>query len=222
MLGDRTSSLFIVALCLAAAPARAQTPPVLTIDGYRSIAEVAAGVSIQGPADVNQPPACQGLALPCASGRTIPDGGLALSAVVYPGEMVGVVGELSVYANQWVTYGTNCFFVGGRVPQTCPVTATNRVRAALGGIKLRSRLIRIGSLNGTSHARLFAQALAGSQWTDIGPRQRVLQPGVGLDHYLRNGVTVHVEYDYRFAPDGGRDLSTSRGLLGIALPIGSR
>jgi len=222
MLGDRPSSLFIVALCLAAAPARAQTAPVLTVDGYRSIAEVTAGVSIQGPADVNQRPTCQELALPCASGRTVPDGGLALSAVVYPGEIVGVVGELSVYANQWLTYGTNCFFVGGGVPQTCPVTATNHVRAALGGIKLRSRLIRIGSLNGSSHARLFAQALAGSQWTDIGPRQRVLQPGVGLDHYLRNGVTVHVEYDYRFSPDGGRDLSTSRGLLGIALPIGSR
>ena len=223
MFGGRESSLFIMALCLAAAPVRAQTAPVVTVDDFRSIAEVTAGVSIELPADINQRPACQELALPCLTPRTFPDGGLALSAVAYPSNIVGIVGELSVYSNHWWGYGTKCVAVGGRIPQTCPVSETNHVRSALAGVKVRTGLIRIASLNsGPTRARLFFQALGGPQWTDIGPRRRALQPGAGIDYYLRNGTIVHLEYDYRVAHNAGRDLSTGRGLLGIAVPLGSR
>jgi len=216
MLGVRESSLFVLALCVAAAPARAQTRPILTVDDYRSIVEVTAGVSIEGPADVNQRPTCQQLGLPCLTGRTFPDGGLAIATTIYPSDTVGIVGELSVYANAWDSWG-GCPARSGSTPP-CPVSETNQVRSALGGLQVRTRLINSRPRPG----RLFAQVLVGPQWSDIGPSRRVIQPGVGFSDYLRNGVAVHFEYDYRFAPDEKRDLSTMRFFLGIAIPLGSR
>ena len=220
MLGSRESSLFILALCLAAAPVRAQTPLVLTVDDYRSIAEVTAGVSLSGSANaVNDRPACQELALPCVGPPNAPNGaGLAVSTTIYPSEHVGIVAELSIYANPWSSYETNCPVYGPGTPQPCVVEQTNHVRSALAGLKVRTGVIKAGS----SHWRLFGQVLAGPQWTDIGPRRRVLQPGVGGDNYLPNGMTVHVEYDYRVTPDERRDLSTHRFLVGFGLPLGSR
>lgn len=216
MLGGRESSLLFLVVCLTAAPARAQTAPILTADDFRSIVEVIAGVSIEGPADVNQRPACQALALPCLTGRTFPDGGLAIGTTVYPSDTIGIAGELSVYANEWSSWG-GCPARSGSTPP-CPVPETNHVRSALAGVQVRTRLIRSHPRPG----RLFAHMLAGPQWSDIGPMRRVFQPGVGFDDYLRNGVAVHFEYDYRFAPDEKRDLSTMRFFLGIALPLGSR
>jgi len=212
MPGGRESSLFILALCLAT-PARAQTAPVITIDDFQSIADVSAGVSLQTPADVNQRPECQDLALPCLTPRTFGDLGLILSATIYPGEIVGIVGELSAYSDSWASYDANC----DRRHSICAVEQSNHVRAALAGLKVRTPLITGWSTRG----RFFVQALAGPQWSDVGPRQRVLQPGVGYDGYLLNGMAVRVEIDYRFAPHGGRDLSTSRVLVGLAVPLGS-
>jgi hypothetical protein len=217
MPGARESSLFIMALCLAAAPVYAQTAPVVTSDDFLSIAEVAAGVYLAAPADVNRRPACQDLAIPCASGRTVPDGGVFVSAAVYPADMIGIVGEASLYANNWLSYRTTSP-VGGRAQLTCPVDQTNHVLAALAGLRVRTPLIKTRS----SRGRWFAQALVGPQWSDIGPRQRVLQPGVGYDGYLRGGFAVRVEIDYRLAPKDVRDLSTHRILVAIAIPLGSR
>jgi hypothetical protein len=215
---ERQLSSFVVLLCLAAAPVRAQSAPVVTVDDLRSIVDVAAGVSIEAPADVNMRPACQALELPCASGRTFPDGGLFLSAAVYPGAFVGLVGELSTYANAWLDYQTACPLAAGRPQPQCPVDRTNHVPAALAGVRIRTGLITGPSTRG----RLFLQVLAGPQWSDVGPRQRVIQPGVGYDGYLRNGMAVRVEADYRIAPNGARDLSTERFTLGLVVPLGSR
>ena len=53
----RASFPFIVVLCLAAAaPAHAQTRPVVGIDEARTITELTAGLAVQLPADVNQRP----------------------------------------------------------------------------------------------------------------------------------------------------------------------
>jgi hypothetical protein len=216
MPGGRESSLVIVALCLAGAPVHAQTTPVITLDDYRSRVEVTAGVSIEGPADVNQRPACNQLGLPCLTGRTFPDGGLAIATTVYPSDTVGIVGELSVYANAWDSWG-GCPARSGSTPP-CPVSEASQVRSALAGLQLRTRLINSRPRPG----RLFAQLLVGPQWSDVGPPQRVIQPGIGFNDYLRNGVAVHFEYDYRFAPGEKRDLSTVRFFLGIAIPLGSR
>jgi hypothetical protein len=214
MLRDRESSLFVLALCLAAAPVRAQTAQVVTVDEFRSIADVTTSISMQSPADVNQRPACHDLALPCLTPRTFTDFGLALSAGVYPSDAVGIVSELSAYSNYWAAYEANC----DRAHSICAVNQTNHVRAALAGLKGRTPLITGWSTRG----RFFAQALVGPQWSDVGPRLRVLQPGVGYDGCLRNGIAVRIEWGYRFVPRAVRDLSTGRILAGIAVPLGSR
>jgi hypothetical protein len=211
----RAASLFIATLCLAS-PARAQM--TVTVDRHLSIAEVGSGGLIQGPRDVNQQPDCGRLGLPCVSPRTIPDFGVALLGTIYPSEIVGIAGEFAVFENAWVANGTNCGPAGGQVPPTCPVSQINHGRAALAGLKVRTRLIKSGATNW----RLFGQVLSGPQWTDVTARRRVLQPGVGADDYLRNGITLHVQYDYTFAPGETRDMSTGRFLVGVALPIGAR
>ena len=218
MHGGREASLFTVALWLAAAPVQAQTAPVITVIDSRSIAELSAGVSLQGPADVNQRPSCEQLALPCQSERTAPAGGLALSATIYPNDVIGVVGEVSIYANPWSSFGTECPPVRGLRPPTCTVAVTDHPRAALAGVKVRTGFIKDQS----TRWRLFGQALAGPEWSDVRPLHRVLQLGVGADDYLQNGIAVHVEYDYRFAPDARRSLSTGRYLVGVGIPLGSR
>jgi len=214
MLHDRESSLFALALCLVAAPVGAQTASVVTVDEFRSTADVTAGISIQSPADVNQRPACHDLSLPCLTPQTFTGFGLALSAGVYPSDVVGIVSELSAYPNHWAANETNC----DHAHSICAVNQTNHVRAALAGMKGRTPLITGWSTRG----RFFAQALVGPQWSDVGPRLRVLQPGVGYDGYLRNGIGVRIEWDYRFVPRAVRDLSTGRILAGIAVPLGSR
>jgi hypothetical protein len=213
-LRDRESSLFVLSICLAAAPVRAQTAPVVTVHELRSIADVTASISMQSPADVNQRPACQELALPCLTPQTFIGFGFALSAGVYSNDVVGIVGELSTYPNHWAAYETNC----DRAHSVCAVNQTNHVHAALAGLKGRTPLITGWSTRG----RFFAQALVGPQWSDVGPRLRVFQPGIGYDGYLRNGIAVRVEWDYRSVPRAVRDLSTSRILAGIAVPLGSR
>lgn len=55
---SRQLSLYAIAICLAAAPLRAQSAPLVTVDDYRSIADVAVGVTLQAAPDVNQPPTC--------------------------------------------------------------------------------------------------------------------------------------------------------------------
>jgi len=212
MLGDRESYLFILTMCLTAAPARGQAVPVTTRDEFRSIGEAAAGISIQSPADVNQRPACQELGLPCLTPQTFTGFGLALSAAVYPSNAVGIVSEFSTYANQWAADEPNC----DHAHSVCALNQTNHVRAALAGLKVRTPLITGWSTRG----RFFVQALVGPEWSDVGPRQHVLQPGVGYDGYFRNGIALRVEWDYRFVPSDVRDLSTGRILAGIAVRLG--
>ena len=218
MHGGCESSLFIVALCLAAAPARAQTSPIVTVVEARSIAELTAGVSLQGSTDINQHPTCERLALPCQAEGSVPDGGIVVSAGIFPRDAIGIVGEVSVYANPWSSYGTDCPRVGGVRPATCAVPQTDHPRSALAGVKVRSGFIKDGS----TRWRLFGQALGGPQWSDIQPLQRVVQLGVGADDYLQNGLVLHVEYDYRFAPDERGNLSTGRYLVGVGIPLGAR
>jgi hypothetical protein len=204
-----------------AAPARAQSSPIVTIDNYRARAEITAGISVQGPRDVNLRPDCDRLGLPCGSGKEFPDFGVGLSVAVYPAGVVGVVGELSDYRDDWFSYRATCPYPLG--PPPCVVTETNHVGSALVGLKVRSRLLKVVGLDAPTHGRLFLQLLTGLQWSDVGPHQRVLQPAVGFDHYLRSGLTLHIEARYRFAPNGNgnRDLSTGRFLFGIEVPVGS-
>jgi hypothetical protein len=128
---------------------------------------------------------------------TVPGLGVALLPSIYPRDHVGIVGEWSIYTI------------------TTP-TRTEKRRALLGGVKLRSALI-----GQQDRFNLFAQLLAGTQWRGGGPRRLALQAGVGADSYLPNGLVLHVAYDYRFTPIGGPNVSTGRYMVGLGIPIPS-
>jgi len=215
MRGIRESTLVLVMLCLGGTAVAQTSSPVVTLENYQSIAELTLGGSIQGPADVNARPTCEQMALPCESGRTFPDFGLAATLTVYSRERIGFVGEVSSYANAWFSYQNVCPNRGG--PPPCVADQANHVRSTLAGIKIRSHLIDDPS----THWRLFGQVLGGPQWSDVGPVHKVVQVGVGADDYLRNGLVLHVEYDYRFVPTDARDLSTGRYLIALGIPLGS-
>lgn len=210
-----TIVVLTAAALAAAAPARAQTRMMLTIDDDDSAAVVGAGLFLAGPADVNQRPTCDELNLPCLSPETFGDIGAAIFGSKYLSDNVGFAWEASVYGNNYFAYG-DCPRGGG--PGPCPVHETNTVRAALGGVEVRTHLIK----DPTTRWRLTGRALVGPEWNDVGPHRHVAQIGVGADDYLRSGLIVHVQYDYRFSPDDHRNLSTGRFMVGFGVPVGSR
>src|SRR5262245_66566121 len=63
--------------------------------------DVAAGFTMETPADVNLPPLCGNLALPCGTPRTFPDFGLATSGALYLRRGLALAGEASVFDNVW-------------------------------------------------------------------------------------------------------------------------
>jgi len=211
MAGVRIALLVVVA-CVAAEPAYAQRSPTISIDDD-SRAEIAGGVSLQAPADVNQRPLCDRLALPCDSPRTFGDLGLALSTTIYRLRTVGVAGELSLYGNHWTSKQPNC----DSRHSTCTINENNQVWAALAGIKMRTPLIT----RWHERARLFAQAMLGPELSDYGSVQHVFQPGGGFENYSANGFGLRVQLDYRFTRNEPRNLSTGRATMWLVIPLGS-
>ncbi len=63
---------------------------------------VGLGVTIGGPADVNQRPKCTELGLPCETPRTMPDFGLVLQGAIRANAHATLVVEGSLYDNNWV------------------------------------------------------------------------------------------------------------------------
>jgi hypothetical protein len=59
------------------------------------------GITMNTPADVNRPPKCTELALPCGAPRTFPDFGVLAQATVHVIRYVGLVAEGSRYGNAW-------------------------------------------------------------------------------------------------------------------------
>ena len=170
--------------------------------------DIGAGITLQTPPDVNLPPLCQSLALPCGSPRTFPDLGIAISPAIHLGDLFSVAGEVSAFANQWfpVPTGTGTFASRAK---------TNHVRSTLAGPRLHSRPIHFGTTSFTA-MRLFGQVLAGEQWATEIPARRALQPGVGMDVTTSRGITVRWQFDYTSVPGPGRNLSGTRLLFGVA------
>jgi hypothetical protein len=212
--------LLTIAGGLAAAPAGAQTRPIVTLDNLQSVAEIGGAASLSGFPNINRPPECETRGLPCSSsGDVVPAFGLTLLATGYFNEIVGVTGEVSAYVSQWESYGP-CPAYAVPSSRGCALNQTNHVQTAMAGLRIRSRLITAD--RGTTHWRFFGQLVGGPEWSDLAPLHQVLQPGVGADDYLKNGLIVHVEYAYRFSPDDRRDSSGGRYLVGLVVPIGSR
>jgi hypothetical protein len=206
-----------LALCLSASAARAQGRSPTPIVGDESRVEGLAGVTLAAPQDVNQPPQCHALSLPCLTPRTAPDFGVALPIAWHVTHRFVLVGEAAVSANAWDAFQTNCLPAGRVTPPTCPGSEVDHIRSALAGLRVQTARLSYGAHD---PVRLFGQVLVGPEWSSVVPRQRAVQPGGGVDIYLRSGMRIRLEGDYRFVPGGLRDLSTSRILIGIVFPVG--
>ena len=168
--------------------------------------ELGGGITLQTPPDVNLPPLCQSLSLPCGSPRTFPDFGVAISPAIHLNDLLSLAGEVNVFANQWFDNSEPGLFASR--------AKYNQVRATLVGPRMHSRPIYFGTTNFTA-MRLFGQVLAGEQWATEVPARRAVQPGVGMDVTTSRGITVRWQLDYTRVPGPGRNLSGTRVLFGV-------
>jgi hypothetical protein len=174
------------------------------------------GVEIATPPDVNQPPTCSGLGLPCLTPRTAPDGGVAASVGVRLGGPLEAVVDASLLRNHWTRYGTPCPAVGGAVPVSCAKDAINDIRSALGGLRF-GPISHGGGLY--PDIQLFLQVLGGKVWSNAAPPRAALQPGGGIDLAFDSNVRLRFEVDYLFASGDVRDYSTSRVAVWVVMPL---
>ena len=172
--------------------------------------DIAFGITMNTPADVNRPPKCTELALPCGTPRTFPDFGVLAQATVHVIRYAGLVAEGSTYGNAWDTVGVNR-------------ALTNHVVALLVGPQVTTGPQTFSTRVDTVRYRVFAQLLAGDERSSILPTRFALQPGVGLDGKLSWAPAwVRVEYDYRRTRGSPRNLSGSRMLLAVAIGMSGR
>jgi hypothetical protein len=198
----RTAS-FVTALCAIACAGRADAQlSDVTIPPPPRV-EFAAGITMQTPRDVNLPPLCEELALPCSSPRTFPDFGLSAQLALSLDDWLALAGEVGVFGNQW------------RADASASGQRTNLVRFALAGARLQSRNIRRPSWNYA--LRFFGQVLAGYQASTEVPGGSAIQTGLGLDTWFSNGLGVRVQWDHRFVRKEPRDLSGGRVLVGVVI-----
>jgi hypothetical protein len=201
----------VVATCASTLGAQASTA-----DTAATRFEIAAGVTMNTPKDVNQRPQCDELGLPCETPRTFPDFGLVVQAAVTLMPHIALVGEASMYANRWDTAAVN------------PVDERreNHSRAVLAGPRVMTGFLHMTSLSPSlshrtrlSHLttpgkigyRVFAQLLAGPEASQVAPTRFAIQPGAGLDVRLSYpGMWFRVAGDYRSTHGGPRNLSTGR------------
>lgn len=168
--------------------------------------DVGFGATIGGPADVNQPPKCTDLGLPCETPRTMPDWGVVVQGAIRANPYTAVVVEGSIYDNNWVD-------VSG--------AAVNHVAALMAGPRLATSTLTFATRKDTTRYRVFAQLLAGREASTVLPTRFAVQPGVGLDGKLRwTPAWVRVAYDYRYTRGSPRNLSGSRVLLAVVVDPG--
>jgi hypothetical protein len=198
--------LAAVTLCMAGfATARAAGQDRTTAAETPRV-DVAAGFTMQTPADVNQPPQCQILSLPCLTPRTFPDFGLSLSAAGYLDHGVAIVGEADLFDNTWYTSATK----EGK--------QDNVVRLVLTGVRGSVVPPAVGGRKAQG-VRLFGQVLAGYAWSSVQAGRAAVQPGAGIDAKLSGGPTIRIQVDYDIVAGTVRNLSGSRVFVGL---VGAR
>ena len=168
--------------------------------------DVGLGVTIGGPADVNQRPQCKELALPCETPRTMPDFGVVLQGAIRANAYAALVVEGSLYENNWVDAS------GG--------AAVNHVAAWMAGPRLATRTLTYATRKDTTRFRVFAQLLAGDEASTVLPTRFAVQPGAGFDGKVRwTSAWVRIGYDYRYTRGGPRNLSGSRIQLAVVVDL---
>jgi hypothetical protein len=206
----------LVVMSVSSAAVEGQRLAAGPVAGGASRAEVAPGITMETPADVNVRPLCEQLALPCGSPRTFPDFGLILSTAVRLSDRVMAAGEIAGFANHWFDYAPGCSPAVTTGPASCSSSRVNQVRTALAGVRVRTPALHPDR----REARLFAQILWGEGWSSIEPSAHVWQPGGGVVFYGSRGIAVQLEADYLvMARHTARDLSTGRLLIGVVIPV---
>jgi hypothetical protein len=172
---------------------------------------VAVGLAMNSPVDVNQPPKCTELGLPCDTPRTFPDFGFVAQATVRATRHIAFVAEASVYGNGWDTVGVDR-------------ALTNDVSAIVVGPQLTTGTRTLQWSKDTTRYRAFVQILGGPEASTILPTRFALQPGVGFDGKLSwSPAWIRVAYDYRWTRGSPRNLSGERLLCALVFtfPNGS-
>jgi hypothetical protein len=166
---------------------------------------VALGLSMNSPADVNQAPKCVQLSLPCNTPRTFPDFGIAINATYRVAKHFAFAAEASFYGNSWDTTGVSH-------------SKTNHVTAVLAGPQITTGLKKFVWWNDTTRLNAFAQVLVGAEASTVLPTRTAIQPGVGIDFKLPPElIWLRVAYDYRSTQGAPRNLSQSRISVGLAI-----
>ena len=204
-----SAALWFVSSVVGSTVLGAQAPAPSQPNGHL---DVAAGITMNEPKDVNQRPLCTDLGLPCQSPRTFPDFGFALQLAAHPLPHIAVVAEASTYANRWDTAAVN--------PVDQP--RENHARAWLIGPRVTSRVFRLSKEDKVEtredkfDCRAFAQLLVGRETSTILPARTAVQPGGGVDFKLSYpGTWVRLAGDYRSTHGGPRNLSTGRVLVAL-------
>jgi hypothetical protein len=136
--------------------------------------------------------------------KTFPDLGLSASPAGAITSTLALVGEVGVYANGWY------------VDRTARGQRTNHVRFALAGV--RGQFGRFQPDRSRPEVlRVFGQLLAGWQVSTEVPTGRALQPGIGVDLLLTNGLVIRGQLDHRSVREEPRDLSGGRFLFAIVI-----
>jgi hypothetical protein len=197
-------------LCTTLAPVPAASAQ-LTLGVETPRGEISVGFSLQGPSDVNLPPLCGALSLPCTSPKTVPDFGWAVSAARNITDRFAIAGEIGGFANIWDSWAS--------VRTTH--REVNHVHSLMIGPRVATRFLHVGGRDPLD-VRVFGQVLAGAAVSEMIPGGRAVQPGGGVDVATRSGVIIRSEVDYCFARDQVRKISGGRWLFAIVFPIGSR
>jgi hypothetical protein len=197
-------------LCTILAPVQAASAQLtLGVDTPRG--EISAGFSFNGTTDVNIPPLCGKLSLPCTSPKTFPDAGWALSAARNITDQFAVAGEISGFGNVWDSWAT--VHANHR--------EINHVHSFMAGPRVATRFLHISGRDPLD-LRVFGQVLAGAVVTELDAGGRAVQPGGGVDVATRSGLILRSEVDYCFRRDQIRKVSGGRWLVAIVFPIGTR
>ena len=81
-------------------------------------------------------------------------------------------------------------------------------------IRVQSRFLRVGGGRNTADIRVFGGCSGDSRQRSCAGRPWI-QPGAGVDFFIRSGITIRDQLDYCFVRGAGHGLSGSRALVGI-------
>ena len=168
----------------------------------------ALGISMNGPADVNQKPKCIELSLPCNTPKTFPDFGIVIGATYRVTAHFALAAEASFYDNRWDSTGVSH-------------DQSNHVNAFLVGPQLMTGMRNFVWWNDTTRLNAFVQFLVGPESSDVLPTRTAIQPGAGIDFKLRPELlSLRIAYDHRITHGSGRNLTGGRisAALVLALP----